>query len=95
MIRAGVITRSATRACTSAATGGGKGIAAECALSLAMATGVRLALVGRSRPETDPELAANLDRMASKGVVARYFMADVTSAEAVQQAVRGVCRLTD
>ena len=34
--------------------GGGKGIAAECALALARETGVRLALIGRSRPETDP-----------------------------------------
>ena len=35
--------------------GGGKGIAAECALALATETGVRLALLGRARPDADPE----------------------------------------
>src|SRR5205823_3262013 len=44
-------------------TGGGKGIAAECALVLARETGVRLALLGRSQPAADAELAANLVRM--------------------------------
>ena len=35
--------------------GGGKGIAAECALGLARETGVSLALIGRSRPEADTD----------------------------------------
>ena len=35
-------------------TGGGKGIAAECALALARASGARLALLGRSRPGERP-----------------------------------------
>ena len=52
-------------------TGGGKGIAAECALALARETGVRLALLGRSRPETDRILADNLERMTASGVVFR------------------------
>lgn len=69
-------------------TGGGKGIAAECALDLAAASGARLALLGRSRPESDPELAANLERMAAAGLTLRYLPADVTDAEAVRQAVR-------
>jgi enediyne polyketide synthase len=68
-------------------TGGGKGVAAECALSLARATGVRLAIVGRARPETDAELAANLERFAVCGIDFRYFSADVTDAEAVRAAV--------
>lgn len=68
-------------------TGGGKGIAAECALDLARATGARLALLGRSRPEADAELAANLERMAAAGVTALYLSADVTDAEAVLEAV--------
>ncbi len=59
-------------------TGGGKGIAAECALDLARATGARLALLGRSLPESDAELAANLERMAAAGVRALYLAADVT-----------------
>lgn len=68
-------------------TGGGKGIAAECALSLARETGARLALLGRSRPEDDPELSANLERIESAGVVFRYYAADVTGADAVREAV--------
>ncbi len=68
-------------------TGGGKGIAAECALDLARATGARLALLGRSSPERDPELAANLERMAAAGVQALYLPADVTDAAAVRAAV--------
>jgi len=69
-------------------TGGGKGIAAECALALARETGVKLALMGRSQPSADAELAANLERMASAGVLFRYYAADVTDAEAVRAAVR-------
>ena len=49
-------------------TGGGKGIAAECALALARQTGARLALVGRARPETDAVLANNLERFTAAGV---------------------------
>ncbi len=71
-------------------TGGGKGIAAECALALARRTGVRLTLLGRSRPAADPELAANLDRIRAAGVDFRYVSADVSEAEAVRAAVRQV-----
>ncbi|HME00033.1 MAG TPA: SDR family NAD(P)-dependent oxidoreductase [Terriglobia bacterium] len=68
-------------------TGGGKGIAAECAFSLARESGVRLALLGRSRPATDAELAANLERLAAAGVCFRYVVADVTDARAVCAAI--------
>ncbi|MEV0197840.1 type I polyketide synthase [Nonomuraea sp. NPDC050691] len=71
-------------------TGGGKGITAECALSLARETGARLALLGRSDPAADPELAANLERMAATGVTARYLRADVTDPAAVAGAVAAV-----
>lgn len=71
-------------------TGGGKGIMAECALSMARETGVRLALLGRSQPETDAELAANLDRIAAAGVAFRYIAADVTDPEAVQAAIQEI-----
>jgi enediyne polyketide synthase len=67
--------------------GGGKGIAAEGALALARETGVRLALLGRSDPETDLELAENLARMTAAGVRYCCVRADVTDAEAVRQAV--------
>ncbi|MEU8121765.1 SDR family NAD(P)-dependent oxidoreductase [Spirillospora sp. NPDC049024] len=68
-------------------TGGGKGISAECALALARESGARLALVGRSDPAGDAELAANLERMEAAGVTARYLRADVTDAARVAEAV--------
>lgn len=69
-------------------TGGGKGIAAECALALARAGGARLLILGRSAPEHDRELSENLSRMARAGLQVRYAMADVTDAAAVAGAVR-------
>lgn len=71
-------------------TGGGKGITAECALSLAQGSGAALALLGRSAPENDPELAANLERMRAAGVRFEYLQADVTSADDVKAAVSTV-----
>jgi len=68
-------------------TGGGKGIAAECALTLARESGVKLALVGRSRPKESEELNENLERMAESGVEVHYFSADVTDADAVRRVV--------
>ncbi len=68
-------------------TGGGNGIMAECALALARETGARLALLGRSQPQADPELAANLNRMAEAGITFQYLAADVTDFEAVKAAV--------
>jgi enediyne polyketide synthase len=68
-------------------TGGGKGIASECALSLARETGARLLLLGRSRPDEDEELSANLERIEAAGIALRYFAADVTDAAAVREAV--------
>ncbi len=69
-------------------TGGGKGIGAECALALARRTGAGLALLGRSRPEDDDELQANLERLESHGIRYLYLAADVTDDEAVRAAVR-------
>ncbi|WP_150238090.1 type I polyketide synthase [Nocardiopsis quinghaiensis] len=68
-------------------TGGGKGITAECALSLATEYGAGLALVGRASEEEDAELAANLERMSASGVRYRYERADVTRPEEVRRAV--------
>ncbi len=67
--------------------GGGKGIGAECALALAQSWGVRLAILGRSEPQQDSELAENLQRFAAQGVTARYFVADVGDATAVAHAI--------
>ncbi|HEY0168865.1 MAG TPA: SDR family NAD(P)-dependent oxidoreductase [Jatrophihabitans sp.] len=71
-------------------TGGGKGITAECALALAQGTGAAIGLLGRSGPEADSELAANLERMAAAGVRYRYVRADVTSADEVKAAVEEI-----
>jgi enediyne polyketide synthase len=68
-------------------TGGGKGITAECALALAKDTGAAIALLGRSDPAGDTELAANLYRLTDAGVRFRYVRADVTDATAVRSAV--------
>jgi enediyne polyketide synthase len=71
-------------------TGGGKGITAECALALGRDTGAAVALLGRSEPGSDPELAANLDRMAAAGLSFRYVQADVTSPDQVKAAVNQI-----
>ncbi|MFE7132614.1 SDR family NAD(P)-dependent oxidoreductase [Streptomyces sp. NPDC057638] len=68
-------------------TGGGKGISAECALAIARTTGAALAILGRSDPATDPELAANLERMRADGVRVHYARADVTAPDQVTDAL--------
>ena len=68
-------------------TGGGKGIAAECALAAAQKTGVRVVLMCRSQPDRDQELAKNLERFAAAGVKHVHVRADVTDAAAVRIAV--------
>jgi enediyne polyketide synthase len=69
------------------ATGGGKGITAECALALARDGGAALALLGRSSPSGDAELAANLERLRAAGLRVAYAAADVADAGAVRAAV--------
>jgi enediyne polyketide synthase len=71
--------------------GGGKGIGAECALALARETGVRVTLLGRAHPDSDPVLAANLRRF--DGYDVRYLQADVTDRQAVQTAMSEAVRL--
>lgn len=71
-------------------TGGGKGIAAESAFHMARLSGCRLALMGRSDPAQDAELANNLDRFAQAGVAFRYFSADLANGESVQRTLQGV-----
>jgi enediyne polyketide synthase len=55
--------------------GGGKGIAAECALRIAR-SGAALILIGRSRAD-DPDVVATLDRAGRSGIRCRYVRADV------------------
>ncbi len=68
--------------------GGGKGIGAECALALVRNTGAKLALLGRSRPEDDPALAANLARLRAAGLTVEYAAVDVGDAGLVHVAIR-------
>jgi enediyne polyketide synthase len=68
-------------------TGGGKGIAAECALGLARDSGARLILLGRSDPAADSELAQNLERLDANGCRARYLAVDVCDADGVREAL--------
>jgi len=67
--------------------GGGKGIVAECALAAARELGVKLILVGRSRPEEDDALRANLARFRRHGAAYCYVSADVCDREALIDAV--------
>jgi enediyne polyketide synthase len=71
-------------------TGGGKGIAAECAFALAQETGVTLALLGRSRPQDDSVLARHLAKLEAAGVRYHYVPIDVQDANGVVQAVHEV-----
>ena len=68
-------------------TGGGKGIAAECALGLARESGCALGIVGRSSPDIDRELASNLARLRGAGVRTTYAAADVCDRDAVARAI--------
>jgi enediyne polyketide synthase len=68
-------------------TGGGKGITAECALTLAQETGAKLVLLGRSQPDRDRELALNLQRMQASGITVQYHAVDITDAAAVHAVV--------
>jgi enediyne polyketide synthase len=70
--------------------GGGKGITAECALSLARSSGCRLALLGRSHPETDEELQSNLQRFRNANVKIGYFSVDVTDEKATIETIQRI-----
>ncbi len=72
------------------ATGGGKGITAECALALGQQLSASLALVGRVQPEADAEVAYNLARMREAGLPVAYFVCDITRPEAVRALVQQV-----
>jgi enediyne polyketide synthase len=70
--------------------GGGKGIAAECALDLVKESGCALGILGRSSPEADDELAGNLARFADTGARVAYAAVDVADAAAVSRAVDAI-----
>jgi enediyne polyketide synthase len=70
-------------------TGGGKGIAAECALALAREHGTRVAVLGRTQLEQDVKLRDNLKRFKAHSRV-HYFVADITNAEQVRSTVKEI-----
>jgi len=69
------------------ASGGAKGITAACCLALGQETGARFALLGRSQPDNDPEVAETLRRFEKAGVAAIYLSVDVTDAASVTAAL--------
>lgn len=70
--------------------GGGKGITAECVLTLARSSGCRLALLGRSDPERDEELRNNLQRFRNANVVFGYFPVDLTDEKAAHKTIQRI-----
>lgn len=72
-------------------TGGGKGITAECALTLANSVGVKLALVGSSQRslnlDDSDELSLNLKRFSDAGIEYKYYACDVLDQEQVQNLI--------
>jgi enediyne polyketide synthase len=70
--------------------GGGKGITAECALTLARSSGCRLALLGRSHPERDDELRSNLQRFRNANVVFEYLPVDLSDEKAAFDAIQRI-----
>ncbi|MEV3925654.1 SDR family NAD(P)-dependent oxidoreductase [Actinomadura coerulea] len=71
-------------------TGGGKGIGFASAHFLARRWGVRLGLIGRSRPDADAELRDNLSRLREAGVDFCYQAADVTDPESLHHGVAAI-----
>ncbi|WP_431904358.1 SDR family NAD(P)-dependent oxidoreductase [Nonomuraea sp. bgisy101] len=67
--------------------GGGKGFGHACAKALGEATGARLALFGRSEPDDDPALAADLGALTTDYA---YEPADLGDSLAVAHAVRAL-----
>lgn len=77
-------------------TGGGKGITAECAFSLAKRTGVKMALVGRSTLKETPsaqsksEIGRTLHRFQTQGLTCQYYACDVANSTAMTQLISQV-----
>ncbi|MEC4984611.1 MAG: SDR family NAD(P)-dependent oxidoreductase [Oscillatoria sp. PMC 1068.18] len=72
-------------------TGGAKGITAECAFTLASATGVQMALVGSSpHPDLEPgneKVARTLERFQAQNLTCRYYQADISDLATVEAVI--------
>jgi enediyne polyketide synthase len=64
-------------------TGGAKGITAECMLGVAKTIDAKLALVGSSAYETQPEVQKNIARFRELGVTCEYYQCDITKQDQV------------
>jgi NAD(P)-dependent dehydrogenase (short-subunit alcohol dehydrogenase family)/phosphopantetheinyl transferase/acyl-CoA thioesterase FadM/acyl carrier protein/3-hydroxymyristoyl/3-hydroxydecanoyl-(acyl carrier protein) dehydratase len=75
-------------------TGGAKGITAECALALAVKTGAKMALIGRSPAPSNGrgEIANVLARFADRKLTALYYSCDIGDLEAVIDLVEAIER---
>ncbi|MBW2737260.1 MAG: SDR family NAD(P)-dependent oxidoreductase [Deltaproteobacteria bacterium] len=80
-------------------TGGARGITASCAFGLALETGARMAIIGRSaHPDTAPdrpssrEIAETLKMYNDRKLFARYFSCDVSDRESLISVVREIRR---
>lgn len=71
-------------------TGGAKGITAECALALANAWGVRVALIGRAAVEEDRYVQATLERMREQGSSCSYHRGDVRDRENIHRVIADI-----
>ncbi|MDJ0625355.1 MAG: SDR family NAD(P)-dependent oxidoreductase [Candidatus Caenarcaniphilales bacterium] len=69
-------------------TGGGKGITAECALSLAEKYKCKMALVGSS--EISDEIRLTLEKYSNKGLSAKYFTCDINNQDSAQNLIKKI-----
>lgn len=69
------------------ATGGGKGITFESVFEIALTTGAKLVILGRSLPEKDAELQANLNRLVESKIPYHYYPTDVCCKKSVHEAI--------
>ncbi|MDX1776908.1 MAG: SDR family NAD(P)-dependent oxidoreductase, partial [Desulfobulbales bacterium] len=72
-------------------TGGAKGITAECALSFARQTGVKLALVGRTPLlNNNQEIQEVLGRYRANNITYRYYACDISDETSVRDLVKRI-----
>ncbi|CAB1080656.1 Polyketide synthase [Olavius algarvensis Delta 1 endosymbiont] len=78
-------------------TGGAKGITSECALALARATGVRMALIGRTPLRADEEHVAQDEKILSliqryerHGLEVRYYSCDVCDRKLLKKTLQRI-----
>ena len=71
-------------------TGGAKGITAECAFGLALKTGAKMALLGTTPEAGSDEIQKNLERYRTCGLVAKYYVADVSNLKDLEAKIKEI-----